>query len=239
MAKTGGAPPQGGRSERIMARILVVEDDAALSRGLSSLIAASGHAVDVAANGQDALDMAHDEPYALIILDIGLPDVTGFDVLARLRQNGEKVPVLMLTARDTVTDKVRGLDLGADDYLLKPFDPMELEARMRALLRRSTGEASPVIQVGALSFDATTGLVTVNDREINLRRRERAVLERLIARPGKVVPKERLAAEVFNYDDDVAPNAIELYVARLRRKLEPDGPQIRTLRGLGYMLDPG
>ncbi len=222
-----------------MARILVVEDDAALSRGLSSLIAAAGHAVDVAANGQDALDMAHDEPYALIILDIGLPDVTGFDVLARLRQNGDKVPVLMLTARDTVTDKVRGLDLGADDYLLKPFDPMELEARMRALLRRSTGEASPVIQVGSLSFDATTGLVTVNDREINLRRRERAVLERLIARPGKVVPKERLAAEVFNYDDDVAPNAIELYVARLRRKLEPDGPQIRTLRGLGYMLDPG
>lgn len=222
-----------------MARILVVEDDAALSRGLSSLIAASGHAVDVAANGLDALDMAHDEPYALIILDIGLPDVTGFDVLARLRQNGEKVPVLMLTARDTITDKVRGLDLGADDYLLKPFDPMELEARMRALLRRSTGEASPVIQIGSLSFDATTGLVTVNDREINLRRRERAVLERLIARPGKVVPKERLAAEVFNYDDDVAPNAIELYVARLRRKLEPDGPQIRTLRGLGYMLDPG
>ncbi len=222
-----------------MARILIVEDDAPLSRGLCALITAGGHAVDTAANGLDAIAMAQDEPYALIILDIGLPDMTGYEVLSRLRQRGAKVPVLVLTARDTVDDKVKGLDLGADDYLLKPFDPSELEARMRALMRRSAGEASPVVNIGALTINAALGMAAVNGRPLELRRREWTVLERLAARPGKIIAKERLVAEVFGYDDDVAPNAIELYIARLRRKLEPDGPKIRTMRGLGYMLDPG
>jgi len=221
-----------------MARILVVEDDAPLARGLCALIAAGGHAVDAATHGLDALTMAHDEPYALIILDIGLPDMTGYEVLAKLRLGGAKVPILVLTAHDTVEDKVKGLDLGADDYILKPFDPQELEARVRALLRRSSGEASPIVHIGALMINGTLGQATVNGRPLDLRRREWAVLERLAAKSGKIVAKERLVSEVFGYDDDVAPNAIELYVARLRRKLEPDGPKIRTLRGLGYMLDP-
>ena len=220
-----------------MARILLVEDDPALSRGLVASLKSAGYAIDTAFDGESALEMAHDEPYALITLDLGLPDMSGLDVLRRLRQRGNKTPVLILTARDALEDRVKGLDLGADDYLLKPFEPSELEARLRALLRRAQGEASPVITVGNLSVDPARGIAMVGDRQLELRRREWTVLERLLARAGKVISKERLTSEVFGFDDPVAPNAIEVYVARLRRKLEPDGPKIRTMRGLGYILD--
>jgi DNA-binding response OmpR family regulator len=219
-----------------VARILLVEDDPSLARGLAATLRAAGYTVDMAADGETALAMATDEPYALITLDLGLPDLSGFDVLRQLRRDKIKTPVLILTARDAIEDRVSGLDLGADDYLLKPFEPTELEARIRALLRRSQGEASPEISVGTLVIDQTKAVATVAGRELELRRREWAVLERLIARVGKVVSKDRLTAEVFGYDDEVAPNAIEVYVGRLRRKLEPDGPEIRTIRGLGYML---
>jgi DNA-binding response OmpR family regulator len=221
-----------------LARILLVEDDPALQRGLVATLRAHGYAVDTAGDGASALKIALGEPYAALILDVGLPGLSGFEVLKRLRQRGSKVPILILTARDTVQDRVTGLDLGADDYLLKPFEPSELEARLRALLRRSQGDPSPIVTVGALVIDRSLGTATVNGRALDLRRREWAVLDRLIARPGKLVSKERLTNEVFGFDDPVAPNAIEVYVARLRRKLEPDGPHIRTLRGLGYMLDP-
>jgi two-component system OmpR family response regulator len=222
----------------LMARILLVEDDPALSRGLVASLKDAGYSVDTAYDGESALEMAQDEPYALITLDLGLPDMSGFDVLRRLRQSGSKIPVLILTARDAVEDRVRGLDLGADDYLLKPFEPSELEARLRALLRRSQGEAASEIAVGLLVVDQARGIARVGDRVLDLRRREWSVLERLIARVGKVISKERLTSEVFGYDDPVAPNAVEVYIARLRRKLEPDGPKIRTMRGLGYILDP-
>jgi two-component system response regulator TctD len=194
--------------------------------------------VAIAENGEIALELAMSEPYSLITLDVGLPDMDGFEVLRRARAKGLKAPVLILTARDGIEDKVTGLDLGADDYLLKPFEPSELEARIRALLRRYQGEASAVVTVGTLTVDHSRARAAVADRELNLRRREWAVLDRLIARPGKVVSKERLTSEVFGYDDPVAPNAIEVYVGRLRRKLEPDGPEIRTIRGLGYMIVP-
>lgn len=161
----------------------------------------------------------------------------GFEVLRRVRRGGEKAPVLILTARDAVQDRVTGLDSGADDYLLKPFEPAELEARVRALVRRSQGDPSPTVVVGNLVLDTVTGEARIGERPIDLRRREAAVLACLAARAGRVVPKDRIAAEVFAYDDDVAPNALELYIARLRKKLQPDGPQIRTLRGLGYMLE--
>jgi two-component system response regulator TctD len=144
--------------------------------------------------------------------------------------------VLILTARDALQDRVTGLDIGADDYLLKPFEPLELEARVRALVRRNAGDPNPVITVGSLIMNRSTGEVRVDGQTLDLRRRERAVLNVLVARAGQVVPKERLAAEVFDYDDLVAPNALELYVARLRKKLPPGAPEIRTLRGLGYML---
>ncbi|MBB4154398.1 two-component system response regulator TctD [Sphingomonas jinjuensis] len=220
-----------------MARILLVEDDAALARGMAAMLRGKGHALDVVTDGEGALAAAADEPYALILLDLGLPDLDGIEVLRRIRRAGNRTPVLVLTARDAVGDRIAGLDNGADDYVLKPFDPDELEARVRALLRRSTGEATATTTIGALVLDPARGVATLAGRDLALRRREWAVLERLAARPGKIVSKERLASEIFGYDEPVAPNAVEVYVARLRRKLEPDGPAIRTMRGMGYLLD--
>lgn len=220
-----------------LTRVLLVEDDEPLARGVAALLRDRGHAVDHVTSGQAALELIRLEPYGLVVLDVGLPDMSGFEVLRRVRRGGEKAPVLILTARDAVQDRVTGLDSGADDYLLKPFEPAELEARVRALVRRSQGDPSPTVVVGNLVLDTVTGEARIGERPIDLRRREAAVLACLAARAGRVVPKDRIAAEVFAYDDDVAPNALELYIARLRKKLQPDGPQIRTLRGLGYMLE--
>lgn len=219
-----------------MARILLVEDDPALSRGIIALLKAAGNAADLAKDGESALYLAESEPCSLIILDIGLPGISGFEVIKRLRSRGCKTPILVLTAQDQVADRVRGLDLGADDYLMKPFNAEELGARVRALLRRDHGDPSPVLVIGNLRMDRSHASAEVSGRPLQLRRREWAVLDRLTAKAGEVVSKERLIAEVFSSDDDVAPNALEVHIARLRRKLEPDGPQIRTVRGLGYML---
>jgi DNA-binding response OmpR family regulator len=183
------------------------------------------------------VELAAEESYGLIILDIGLPDMSGFEVLKKIRRNGLQTPILLLTARDALKDRVAGLDLGGDDYMLKPFEPSELEARVRALVRRSHGAASPLITLGALVCDPTTGTVTIKDQPVELRRREWALLLCLINRAGKVVSRERLSSEMFGHDEPVGPNALELYVARLRKKLHPDGPAIRTLRGLGYMIE--
>ena len=220
-----------------MARILVAEDDAALSRGVVALLKDGGYAVDAVDCGADALLLEEQEPYSAVILDIGLPDMSGFEVLRRLRQRGARTPVLILTARDALADRVKGLDLGGDDYLLKPFEPQELEARVRALVRRGEGNPSPVVQVGKLIWNRGSGAVTIDGRPLDLRRRELAVLQTLLCHAGKLVPKERLAAQVFDYEEPVGPNALEVYVGRLRRKLAPGGPNIRTVRGLGYMLE--
>ena len=222
--------------EEVRLRILIVEDNAALARGLSASLRASGFAVDHVTQGVAALEEERLVPYNLMILDVGLPDVDGFEVLARLRQRGSRTPVLMLTARTALQDKVKGLDLGADDYLLKPFEPAELEARVRALLRRGQGQPTPALTLGGLVFDRSAGLATLHGRPLELRRREWAVLESLMLRAGQVVTKERLSTEVFGHDEPVGPNALEVYVGRLRKKLEPDGPTIRTIRGLGYLL---
>jgi len=218
-------------------RILIVEDNAALARGLTASLRASGFAVDHVTHGVAALDEERLVPYNLMILDVGLPDLSGFEVLGKLRQRGSRTPVLVLTARGALSDRVKGLDLGADDYLLKPFEPAELEARVRALLRRGQGQAAPALTLGGLVFDRSASTVTLHGRPLDLRRREWAVLESLITRAGKVVTKERLSSEVFGHDEPVGPNALEVYVGRLRKKLEPDGPTIRTIRGLGYLLD--
>ena len=219
-----------------MARILLVEDDPALSRGVIALLKAAGYAADLAKDGEAALYLMETEPCSLIIVDIGLPGISGFEVIKRLRSRGCKTPILVLTARDHVADRVMGLDLGADDYLMKPFNAGELGARVRALLRRDHGDPSPVLVIGNLRVDRSHATAEVSGRPLQLRRREWAVLDRLTAKAGEVVSKERLIAEVFSLDDEVAPNALEVHIARLRRKLEPDGPQIRTVRGLGYML---
>ncbi|MBO9581464.1 MAG: response regulator transcription factor [Sphingobium sp.] len=217
-------------------RILVVEDDASLARALTNLLSEEGHAADHVGSGEAALDVLRTEPYGAVILDIGLPDMSGLEVLRNLRSAGESVPVLLLTARDAIADRVRGLDEGADDYLSKPFAGSELLARLRALIRRGGGDAAPRLTVGSLTCDPAAQTAEVNGRRLDLPRREWAVLFQLAAQSGKVVPKERLSAQVFAFDDDVGPNALEVYITRLRKKLAPDGPAIRNLRGLGYML---
>ncbi len=218
-------------------RLLLVEDDERLARGVAASLEAAGFSVDRLENGEDALQLAGAEPYAAIILDLGLPDLDGLDVLSRLRTRGAVTPVIILTARDRVDDRINGLDRGADDYMAKPFDPRELESRIRALVRRSQGTPDPVLRIGTLVFDRSSRTVSLDDSVLDLRRRELAVLETLMGRPGKVIPKERLSAEVFAFDDAVTPNALEVYVGRLRRKLQPSGPAIRTVRGLGYMIE--
>jgi len=218
-------------------RVLVVEDDAALARGLIAALKLSGFAADQESDGEHAAELAVSEPYSLIVLDLGLPNVSGFEVLRRVRALGSSVPVMILTARGAVADRVRGLDLGADDYLAKPFALAEFEARVRALIRRGQGTPNPALQCGRLKLDRSTGTVTLDDQQVPLRRRELAVLTALLTRAGKVVPKDRLSAEIFGFDEAVAPNALELYVARLRKKLQPGGPEIRTIRGLGYLIE--
>jgi two-component system OmpR family response regulator len=220
-------------------RILIVEDDAPLARSIVSLLRTAGHAVDHVATGEDALLITNDEPYSVIILDVGLPDMDGFAVLDRLRRRGDRIPILMLTARDALDDRVRGLDLGADDYLRKPFETEELEARVRALGRRRGGDPMPEVVVGDLTLNRSTGEARILSEVLDLRRREWAVLDALATRAGQIVPRETLHAEVFGIDEPVGSNAIEVNITRLRAKLPASGPVIRTIRGVGYLLDAG
>jgi DNA-binding response OmpR family regulator len=218
-------------------RILIVEDDKALVRGLSASLKAMGFAVDHEPDGDEAASIAISEPYSLVVLDLGLPNRSGFEVLRQVRASGSKVPIMILTARDATADKVKGLDLGADDYVRKPFDLSEFEARVRALVRRGQDRTDPFLTCGSLVIDPAMGRASLNDKPLDLRRRELAVLKVLILHHDKLVPKERLIAEVFGFDEPVGPNVLELYIARLRQKLGPDGPRIRTMRGLGYLLE--
>jgi DNA-binding response OmpR family regulator len=220
-----------------MSRVLIVEDDAALARGLVALLEQSGYDVEAVATGHAALAHQAVGTYAAIVLDLGLPDLSGFEVLKQLRTGGGRCPVLILTARSAVDDRVRGLDLGADDYLLKPFEPPEFLARLRALLRRAHGDPSPSITVGRLTFERSNGAFRLDNELLELPRRERAVLEELVIRAGTIVLREKLADMVFGLDEDVGPNALEVYIGRLRKRLASGGAQIRTVRGLGYMLE--
>jgi DNA-binding response OmpR family regulator len=217
-------------------RLLIVEDDAALARGILKVFRDEGLAVDHVSTGQDALNVVRMEPYSAIILDLGLPDMDGLSVLRQIRQAHIPVPILILTARDGTMDRVHGLNEGADDYLSKPFAVEELEARVRALIRRGQGNPEPILTLGLFRLDRATGAAYIGDEVMDLTRRERAVLETLVAKNGSVVPKARLSADVFGYDDAVAPNALEVYIARLRRKLGNSGIEIVTIRGLGYLL---
>src|SRR5579863_3759442 len=180
-------------------RLLIVEDDAALARGLIKVFRGDGLAVDHVGNGQEALDVIGLEPYSAIILDLGLPDFDGLAVLKRMRMMQVTAPILILTARDGTSDRVNGLDHGADDYLSKPFAIEELEARVRALIRRSQGSPDPILTLGSLRLDRSTGAAYLGDHVLDLTRRERSVLETLGARAGTVVPKARLVADVFDY----------------------------------------
>ena len=218
-------------------RILVVEDDTSLVEGLRKALAPSGIAVDHEASGSDAIEIVPSEAYSLIVLDLGLPDLPGQEVLRRLRSNGCEVPILILTALGDVKDKVICLNLGADDYLTKPFDLDEFEARVKALVRRGKGRLDPILRCGSLLLDTSSATAIIDDQPLLLRRREVTVLEILMSHAGRLVRKERLISEIFGFDEPVAPNAIELYIGRLRHKLGPRGPTIKTIRGLGYLME--
>ena len=221
-----------------MSLLLLVEDDRDLARGLASSLAQSGYSTDVVHGGHAALEACQKKPYEVIVLDLGLPDLDGISVLRRLRQDGMTVPVLVLTARLDVDDRVLGLDAGGDDYLAKPFALAEVEARIRALLRRSTPGYSR-IRFSDLTFDLAAREATVGHREILLTASELAVLELLLRRPGKVASKSNLVDAVYAHGEDPNPAMIEVFVSRLRKKLNEAGAHvhIRALRGLGYRLE--
>jgi two-component system OmpR family response regulator len=217
-------------------RILVVEDDALLADGLTRVLKRSGHAVDQVRTGLQADNSLRITSYELVVLDVGLPGIDGFEVLRRLRSRRSKANVLVLTARDGVEDRVHGLDLGADDYLTKPFSVTEFEARVRALSRRPTLAAASIV-IRGLSVDVEAKRVKVNDVPIDLTVREWALLELFLARPGRVLSKEQIAQQLASYEDTLTVNAIEVYVSRLRSKVEASGVRIRTVRGFGYMWE--
>ncbi|NNN25646.1 response regulator [Pseudomonas nitroreducens] len=218
-------------------RILLVEDHPQLGESVAQALKGAGWTVDLLHDGVAADLALASEDYALAILDVGLPRLDGFQVLTRLRERGKTLPVLMLTARGEVRDRVHGLNLGADDYLAKPFELTELEARVKALLRRSVLGGEQQQRCGELVYDLGARRFTLAEQAMNLTSREQAVLEALIARPGRVMSKEQLAAQVFGLDQDASADAIEIYVHRLRKKLEGSSVRIVTFRGLGYLLE--
>lgn len=218
-------------------RILLVEDDELLADGISRALKLAGYAVDHVPTGAEADHALETTSFDLLILDLGLPKLDGLEVLRRLRGRNQMLPVIVATARDRLEDRVSGLDLGADDYMTKPFDLPELEARVRALLRRGRFGAGVEVVYGPLRFDTVGRRVTVNEQAVELSARELAVLEVLLQRGGSVVSKEQLIEHMYGWDEEVSHNAMEVNVHRLRKKLEPSGINIRTIRGLGYLLE--
>jgi len=217
-------------------RLLIAEDDPIIADGLCRSLRGNGYAVDCAGNGVDADTALMANNYDLLILDLGLPKMPGLEVLKRLRGRGSALPVLILTALDGTSDRVRGLDLGADDYMVKPFELPELEARVRALTRRSSG-TTPMVTCGPLSYDQVGRSALLNGQLLDLSARELGLLEVLLSRAGRLVSKDQLVDHLCGWGEEVSHNAIEVYVHRLRKKLEPGGVRIATVRGLGYCLE--
>jgi two-component system OmpR family response regulator len=218
-------------------RILIAEDDSILADGLTRALRQSSYTVDWARTGEEADAKLSAQTYGLLILDLGLPRMDGLEVLRHLRARGSRTPVLILTARDRLEDRVAGLDMGADDYLVKPFQLAELEARVRALIRRGQGGTGSVIELGPLRYDMKGRRVFIRDAPVELSARELGVFEVLVLRIGRVVSKEDLVAHLVDEGDGINAGAIEVYVHRLRKKLEDAQVLIRTVRGLGYLLE--
>jgi two-component system response regulator TctD len=224
-------PDKGGAM-----RILVVEDDPELGDALQRQLRRDGHGVDWERDGEAADDTLRLQVYELIVLDINLPGKSGFEVLRALRRRGSRTPVLMLTARADIDDRVTALDVGADDYLAKPFDFRELQARCRALLRRTQGIAEGATTIGALTFDRGARSARIGDVQLALPNREFRLLEIFVGNLGKALSKAQIVGQIFDFDDVVADNVVELYVGRLRKKLG-DALHIRTVRGFGYVAE--
>ncbi len=218
-------------------RILLVEDNKALSEGLVAILRGSGYAVDVVHDGASANAVIATETFDLVILDLNLPEMDGLDVLRSMRARQNKAAVLILTARGTQEEKIKGLDLGADDYMIKPFDISEFEARVRVLLRRQAGLRSSLVSYGNVSFDLNSRTFSAGGITVDIPARELGLLEILFMRAGKVVAKEAIIQSLTAFDDDLSANAIEQYVSRLRKRLAPHGLTVRTARGIGYYLD--
>ncbi len=218
-------------------RLLLVEDDLPLAEALMTLLVSSGYAVDCVHDGEAARNLIAAEQFDLMILDLNLPELDGLSVLRAMRGQGNRAAVMILTARSGAEDRVRGLDLGADDYLAKPFDIREFEARVRSLLRRQAGLRSSLLSLGPVTLDLTTRQFAVHGQTIDLPPRERALLELLLMRAGKVVPKEAIVQSLTSLEDMLSDNAIEQYISRLRRRLQPHGLELRTVRGIGYLLE--
>jgi DNA-binding response OmpR family regulator len=219
--------------------VLLVEDDAVLADGLHRVLSGHGMAVDVLRSGTEAdalLQRAGAAEVAVVVLDIGLPGIDGFEVVRRLRARGSAIPVLLLTARDAIEDRVRGLELGADDYLVKPFATPELVARLRALARRNAPKAA-ALAMGDLVLDGGTKRARVKERAIELSAREWAVLEYLLQHGARVVSKQQIIDAILPWGEDMTQNAVEVYISRLRLKIADAGVTIRTIRGFGYMLE--
>jgi two-component system, OmpR family, response regulator len=215
-------------------RILLVEDEPSLRAQLRAVLEGCGYVVDEADNGRDAHHLGATEPFDAVVLDLGLPVLDGLSVLRRWREAGLTVPVLILTARDTWHDKVTGIDAGADDYLAKPFHLEELLARVRALIRRAQGLASPLLRCGPISLDTRSARVSVDGQPLTLTGHEFRLLSYLMHRPGQVVSRTELTEHIYDQEFDRDSNTIEVFIGRLRRKLPPDS--IDTVRGMGYRL---
>jgi two-component system OmpR family response regulator/two-component system response regulator QseB len=215
-------------------RVLLVEDDALLGAGLRAGLSQAGFAVDWVRDGAEALDTLETEPISAVVLDLGLPGIGGLTVLRRLRARRSKVPVLILTARDAVDDRVTGLDAGADDYVVKPVDLAELAARLRALIRRASGEAAPSLRCGDLELDPGAHRVVFRGRPVELSAREFSLLHELMLNAGRVLSREQLEERLYPWGHQIESNAVEVHVHHLRRKLAP--ALIRTIRGVGYLM---
>lgn len=218
-------------------KFLLIEDNSDLAQAVMSRMAIDGHVIDHAAKIEDALVFSETSEYDLILLDIMLPDGDGREFLAHHRKRSKDTPVIVLTARSQISDRINILDLGADDYVTKPFDHAELQARIRAVLRRNKGAAQTIQTLGDISFDPVAGRMTVKGRTISLRNRELRLMELLINAPGQIFSKQKLFDRLFSYDDEISENAIEVYVGRLRKHLDCSNVKISTHRGLGYRLD--
>ncbi len=218
-------------------RLLLVEDDPALANSTKRALESQGWAVDWTTRGEPVPQSLRQDPYDLVILDIGLAGIDGFETLRRVRAQGSSTPVLILTARDAVEDRVRGLEGGADDYLVKPFALAELVARVRVLTRRVQARSGDALGLGSLRMDLAARRVFIGERPLEVSAREWSVLEFLLSRVGKVVAKEQILQSIANWDESLSENAIEVYVSRLRAKIEPAGLRIRTVRGFGYLLE--
>ncbi|WP_315709144.1 two-component system response regulator PmrA [Brenneria uluponensis] len=215
-------------------KLLIVEDDTLLQEGLLQALSSEGYVCDCAGTAKEAHALISSAHYSLVILDLGLPDEDGLTLLARWRKTNYQQPVLILTARDTVSDRVSGLDVGADDYLVKPFALTELQARVRALIRRHQGSSDSQIQVDNITLDLNNQQVTVDDKPVVLTPKEFAILSRLILKAGSQVHREVLHQDIYNWNDDPSSNSLEVHIHNLRQKIGKN--RIRTLRGFGYLL---